>query len=614
MRRGMTCVPNPEARPFLAASIPNLYRPFHARQFADPAVAWVNERYWVEREVDVTRDEVRQQLDDWLLDNFAVSVPSPDDPERIFRDTWRELHADRYGGPNGSMHGGAGRAAAAGSFYAKGVGRTPLCSGDVEWYHSNGYMWMEEAIREAVFAELSWHEFPLRSNPVAAIIDPGVSNYRADGTYGDRRAVVVRPAVMRVSHLERSIYFGTAGTPASDQYRDAERVREALREVAFGTEAVPHEPAGFARRMLGLAENAGRQIGFGHAHRLSHGDYFSSNLCFSGALLDFGTFRALPNWRQAFCVASSPPFGQEMSNLAGSFRAIHFYARKYLPPEESFDPKLAEARLRRTAADAIDAEIRRPLAGLTQSEPSLAERAAALLLDEFERQQKVQESYLEGQPEAGASTWIHSSLKKGAARDGCTDAERTGAALYALTEPDGARSWAAAVDRRIARLRLLRWSRPRRAAVRETLLKRISLELLAMDLQPNQGMGPGPKARTARLIDRIVSISRRVFEEDEGCVTVGHAMRGSASITVFRDHRSRRLRCRVEGTAANGSVVIFGRRFDAGTFASIEEDGPASRVRVETDVDPAGWPLIPIGGTRVEAPAWLHRLVPEPVS
>ncbi len=209
--------------------------PFQARQLRHATVLWINRRWFLERMLDVTCDELRARVSTWLLDEFAYVVPQQGDPQEAFTEVTRTLHADRYGSSTGrTVHGGSGRVATMGCYQAKGVGVTPLVGtgGDVE--HATGYCSIEEGIREAIYAEIAAAEFPYGAVPIVAILDTGLTFYPGRqanmGAHADPptpRALVIRPAVLRIAHAERAPLFRRSLTGAANsQSDDTRRTRD----------------------------------------------------------------------------------------------------------------------------------------------------------------------------------------------------------------------------------------------------------------------------------------------------------------------------------------------------------------------------------------------------
>jgi hypothetical protein len=284
---------------------------FPVRRVRNASVAYLNAAWFLAHGLDLDEPGISKSVHHWLLQNYGVSVPQfPNEDESDYEPGELFMNADRYGSTGGALHGGSGRCGTRGRFNAKGVGRTPLVSPGEDWYHSHGCMWLEEAIREATHSSVLMRESPISVQPIIAVIDLGVPIRWDDRTAGERRGVVVRPNVVRIAHVQRSIYFGSSGSQESDQYKEAASVREAARSL-FG----PSSARTLLRTLLSTAD----QIAFCRFHRLWCGPFYSSNAGIDGEVIDFGSFRSLPTWRRFRGDLSAPAFGQEEQALLAAF-------------------------------------------------------------------------------------------------------------------------------------------------------------------------------------------------------------------------------------------------------------------------------------------------------
>ncbi|HWU78853.1 MAG TPA: hypothetical protein VN158_02170, partial [Caulobacter sp.] len=264
--------------PNLAAFGDKLFVETAARARPQARVLWLNHRWFAEQGLDSLDASTKAQLHEWLIADFAFETAEADSADRTVR-------ADRYGGTGGATHGGSGRCAVVGAFNAKGVGRTPLVPEGVDWTHAHGLLSLDEAVREAISAEIAHAELPYGAVPVIAILDGGGEYWTPEGQ-SHRRAILVRPNFVRPAYAERSIFFGTSGKLGSDQQIDAERVRDVVRGLTGPRPARLAANLSFDR----LEEMFGRfafQLGYGRAHRLWQGRFLTSNLSIDGALADF---------------------------------------------------------------------------------------------------------------------------------------------------------------------------------------------------------------------------------------------------------------------------------------------------------------------------------------
>lgn len=302
-----------------------LLRHFPVGKLSAPQVAWLNRRFFLEAGIDIDRHEERAAIGDWLLSNFAVSSAPALCANSL---TDKLMGADLYGGSLGTLHGGSGRAGCVGRYNAKGIGPTPLVSFGVDWSHSHGFLYLYDAIREAIAGEILNAELPHGAVPVVAIIDTGCMFSDTEGAPPEPCGILVRPNFFRIAHLERSTFFGSAGTPHSDQYRDAKRVEAVVRHV---NDLSVDKWDGYAQpNAATMLRAVARQVGAGRAHRLWNGRPLTDNLAIDGRVLDFGGFRTLPNWKAAD-DCHGQIFGREMEELAKAAHSITHYIRKYSP-------------------------------------------------------------------------------------------------------------------------------------------------------------------------------------------------------------------------------------------------------------------------------------------
>lgn len=264
----------------------DLYVSFPARRLASPTIVWTNAAYLASVGIDPSSPDTMHKVHRWIIDCFAFVVPRPEDTEDVFSPETRMFYADRYGDTGIAPHGGSGRAGAAAGFQVKGIGATPLIGDDAGWLHSHGCLWMEEAIREAAFSSVYNQEFPHGAVPTIAIIDTGLHAQLVPGVIGERRALLVRPMVARLSHAQRATYFIRQPAYHEDQSADAARVTGVITSMEKCWE----------KHLSHLNRRVAAQIAFGHVFRLTHGGFLSSNICTDGRLIDFGAARSLPSW------------------------------------------------------------------------------------------------------------------------------------------------------------------------------------------------------------------------------------------------------------------------------------------------------------------------------
>lgn len=200
---------------------------------------------------------------------------------------------DRYGGIGIGGNGGAGRAGFIGGYYVKGIGCTPLIGQKTPTDHTTGGAYLEECAREAVMSEILSRELPHGVIPVLAILDSGEKQvWHTDmGDKSERRCLLVRPPFIRPAHFERAPMF--IGKNAPGGWSDVQRLAKMYEGFVDSGEIVLNH-----YNVLWL--RWARQLGYSYAARITHGGCVSSNVCISGALVDFGGAAAVPSLAQYF--------------------------------------------------------------------------------------------------------------------------------------------------------------------------------------------------------------------------------------------------------------------------------------------------------------------------
>jgi hypothetical protein len=405
--------------------------PFEVRRLPHARLLWLNERWLNEAGVASHDAHARATFAARMLRDFAVTSRASDMPGTSA--CQHVLYADRYGGTGGALHGGSGRCGSKDGFIAKGIGKTPLVAEQVDIYHKNGRMSVGEAIREAINAEIVNRELPWGAVPAVAIIDAGFEFPYGEGAEPRRAAIVVRPSFIRPAHFERSIFFGAGGYRDSAQFQDALRVRDATRAAA----AVPMAQLS----LLEMFRRFAQQVGVARARRLWQGRFLSSNVSIDGALVDFGSFRAVPNWRRTIGIAGEC-FGAEIEQLRQTFLSVAGFFGKYAPQAlDGLDPR---PYLRELAAIERTSFLDACLSGLgaqTTSDTAPARELAASL----EAYYRCQQAARTGVDVAGDCRWIHdaftgrASARPGAAHEQAAEAQLLAAirAAEASRKPGG---------------------------------------------------------------------------------------------------------------------------------------------------------------------------------
>ena len=515
-----------QALPRLADWSEKILVPFSVRQLRHCEVVWINERWFLQRGLDVTEESTRHRLSNWLCEEFGYAAPRQEDSFEAYTEQSKTFHADRYGSLNArEVHGGSGRAAIVGCFQAKGIGVTPLAGAGADWIHSHGCASLEEAIREAIYAEVLAAEFPYSAIPIIAILDTGLTFSRPSSEHPEealmRRAIILRPSVVRPSHAERAPLFRKSLTGRlNSQKDDARRCRDV---VGLWIQLVRSNDA---PNIAELITRIVQQIVFGQVNRLFSGGYFSSNLTIDGALLDFGGTRALPNWINYRFVPHTPGFGEEMTYMMGLIQSLVFHFNKYRTAE---CPPLPPAPILLDHAKAVyDQAFQREAQKLWGLENETNAALIACITNSLRKyfllQQRTRLNYY--QSARLDKRWLYDVMIGDSAKEPRDSAEE--ATLEAVSRGlsdhfgDGSANREKRHHTWMTAVRLLM---PRNEIDRDSMQKRIYREI-----SPD-GLGSKPNADVIRdLISSIVGNSRRFWADLSTNLTViGHVSSGGCS-------------------------------------------------------------------------------------
>jgi hypothetical protein len=248
-----------------------------------------------------------------------------------------------------------------------------------------------EAVCEAIFAEVLNAELPYGALSVLAIVDAGEDiNFSESGDQRARRALLVRPAVIRPAHMLRAPLFPARinhdllgpGTDARRTYETieyvstiSEREREALRW--------PSSLCDYCKRLATQAAHA-------DVLRLYSGGMFPSNVSLDGSLLDFGVARAMDNWFSVRLHAHARGFGHDVDRIAHTEQAVRFYAKKARRiGDEWFTEECGRDRLQELYSKTVQ-----ELLGRIWADALINDKARARLRDTmrayFDAQQRIQ--------------------------------------------------------------------------------------------------------------------------------------------------------------------------------------------------------------------------------
>jgi len=359
--------------------------PLQLCRLPDARMVWVNQRVMRQDPAFIACGGTLATYSDYLLQACAYVIATEDTGDSLAIGV-----ADRYGGRGIGHNGGSGRAVVVNGYHVKGVGRTPLIGTITDEAHASGGAYLEECVRETIFAELAAAEFPGGTIPTLAIIDTGlVQVWQEDhGPRPERRCLLIRPSFVRPAHFERAPSY--ISIDPRDGYVDSQRVRHAFQTA---TELWGHDslPAIYEKFWLTWSE----QLAYAFAHRLPHGGDSTSNIALDGQLLDFGAMTAIPSWARISLKWSGPPAGESLYYLVQAVRSHAIFLGRYvdatLATPEAIGCAL-NAVVQRYQAALLREMLR--LAGLTrpqaesllQAEPAVS-RLLGRLMTHYRREQ-----------------------------------------------------------------------------------------------------------------------------------------------------------------------------------------------------------------------------------
>lgn len=278
---------------------------------------------------------------DALSRNGIYCLPQPYESAALYDDAWsRDELVDRYGGAGTGKAGGSGRCSIFEGLQIKGVGRTPLVDPNGDLYHSSGTTTIEESCQEAIFSEIYRFCLPFGAVESMAVVLTGgrfVQTFPDSTTAVRRRALIVRPFVLRPAHFLRNVQFNSAATTVqsravgltADAYRASRALASLPGALALNVGLATLQGSDIDTLLCGLQELGSRyahQVAASFAKRLPHGALTCSNLALNGAYLDFGVTSHVPDYRR---LARRPEWTDQWLEQRAPLRTLNWLWTQY---------------------------------------------------------------------------------------------------------------------------------------------------------------------------------------------------------------------------------------------------------------------------------------------
>ena len=235
-----------------------------------------------------------------------------------------EYVADRYGGSGIGHNGGSGRSGLIHGYNVKGIGRTPLVSALTPESHASGGAYLEECVRETIFAEIAAQGLPHGAVPTLAIIDTGeVQDWHTTWVPTmERRTLLVRPSFLRPAHFERATGF--ISSDPREGARDEARVQRMFQRLL-----TQMTPEAVMETFDLLWHRWAEQLAWGFVNRLPHVSNTTSNIAIDGRLVDFGAMTAVPSWARTASAFHHHGFQEQLGAVVGCAKALSWFVGRH---------------------------------------------------------------------------------------------------------------------------------------------------------------------------------------------------------------------------------------------------------------------------------------------
>ncbi len=273
---------------------PSSFISFKTYKLKGSELVWFN--YDLAREYGFTGDisEISQEI----LEKYSYVSDGYVGEEFLDLNDNKEFFADRYGSRYEACNGGSARCGYDGIFQVKGIGANPLVSSNIDRGHSNGKLFLDEAILESIWGEICHSHLPFGSVRTLAIIR---TNVDSEFTYLQGNplmpcALVVREFAIRPAHFERCTFFWPKKEHLSLRDNDATRVEEAIGLLPRLVHSSEQDKT-ILESLITIIIKMAKQISYSRIKGIPHGSLTSSNISIDGRFLDFGTITAVPDFK-----------------------------------------------------------------------------------------------------------------------------------------------------------------------------------------------------------------------------------------------------------------------------------------------------------------------------
>lgn len=270
---------------------------FETSRLKNAELVWVNEELLKKYGFNGAIEDIER----YILSNYSYVAKNYTSKNGTIEHCRKIFFADRYGSRHEVCNGGSARCGFDGNFQVKGIGITPLLAQNMSKSHSNGKLFLEEAISEAVWGEICHKHLPYGAIRTLAIIK---TNVHEEFSYLDEKplkpcALAIREFAIRPAHFERATFFWPQSKYISIRDDDAIRVSESIdylpRILEISNTEIMTEKEFFDCLEI-ITFRIARQVAYSRVKGIPHGSLTSSNISVDGRFLDFGTITAVPDF------------------------------------------------------------------------------------------------------------------------------------------------------------------------------------------------------------------------------------------------------------------------------------------------------------------------------